>query len=173
MTWMVMLGETRKVVLMKFFLDMAVRDHEVRCYRQLQSAQGVFVPELLKADCPVPLPDEDRRYALMLSWIGPIWRLDNRQLSASELLAVQEDMLRMHALGVVHRDLWPRNMVRDESGKAFIVDFDMALVAPAPSSDGAFEWECALEREMLLEQIQRAEAESLERGVGQAAASVR
>ena len=107
----------------------------------------------------------------MLSWIGPLWRLDCAALSASELLAVQDDVLRMHALGVVHRDLWSRNLVRDGAGKVFIVDFDMALVAPmTPCGDGAFEEECTLERETLREQIQS--AESLEDQAGRAREAV-
>ena len=97
----------------------------------------------------------------MLSWVGPLWRLDCRPLSAGELLAVRGDALRMHALGVVHRDLWPRNLVRDGAGRVFIVDFDRARVAPVPCGEGAFEEECALEREGLREQIRS--AESLER----------
>ena len=157
MTWMVRLGESNKVVLIKAFLDAADRDHEVQCYRTLSSAQGVFVPKLFREACRAPWPDDNRRHALMLSWIGPLWRLDCAALSASELLAVQDDVLRMHALGVVHRDLWPSNLVRDGAGKVFIVDFDQALAA-SQCSDGAFEEECALEREMLREQIHSADS---------------
>ena len=170
-TWMVRLGESNKVVLIKAFLDAARRDHEARCYRRLRSAQGVFVPKLLRAVCRPPWPQDDRRHALMLSWIGPLWRLDCRPLSAGELLAVRGDVLRMHALGVVHRDLWPRNLVRDGAGKVFVVDFDMARVAPmTPCVDGAFEEECALERDMLRGQIQS--AESLEDQAGRAREAV-
>ena len=135
---MVRLGESNKVVLIKAFLDAADRDHEARCYRRLRSAQGVFVPTLLRETCRAPWPDDDRRHAFMLSWIGPLWRLDCRQLSAGELRAVRGDVLRMHALGVVHRDLWP-----GPGGDG--------------ASDGAFEEECALELDMLQEQVKSAE----------------
>ena len=74
----------------------------------------------------------------------------------------------MHALGVAHRDLGPRSLVRDGAGRVFIVGFDRARVAPRPPrGDGAFEEECALEREELREQIRGAEA--AERQAGQAA----
>ncbi len=134
-------------------LRIADRDLEVLCYRKLKSAQGVFIPSLLNGDSRAPSLHDDREHALILSWIGPLWGLD-WPLSASELLAVQDDVLQMHALGVVHGDLWPRSLVRDRSGKVFIVDFDMALVAPTPCDDRDFARECALERESLWEQIQ-------------------
>jgi serine/threonine protein kinase len=158
MTWMVTLGESRKVVLIKAFLNIVDRNHEVECYNKLKHVQGVFIPKLLKEDCRAPSLYDERKHALMLSWIGPLWSLDCRQLSASELLAVQDDVLRMHALGVVHRDLGPHNLVRDASGRVFIVDFDMALVRTMPCGYKAFEEECALERELLQEQIQSAYA---------------
>ena len=125
------------------------------------------MPNLLKGDCRAPSPHDERKHALMLSWIGPLWRLDGRQLSASELRAVLGDALAMHALGVVHRDLWPRNLVRDESGRVFILDFDMALVRkPPPCIDTNFEEECTLERDSLKEQIESAEALGCKAGLG-------
>lgn len=173
---MVSLGESGKVVLIKAFQDKADRDHEVQCYRRLRSLQGVFVPHLLKERCRPPSLHDERQHALILSWIGPLWGLPNPEFSVDELLGVRAGLSHMHALGVVHQDLWPRNLVRDGSGRVFLVDFGMAMLrssASPPGASGLFEEECARETELLGEHVRRAKARQILAGSeGGAAAPV-
>lgn len=42
-------------------------------------------------------------------------------------------MERIHKSGVRHRDIWPHNILRDQSGRFAIIDFDMAELLPYPS----------------------------------------
>ena len=170
---MVKLGDSGKIVMIKAFRNIADRDHEVDCYRKLKTVQGSFVPILLHECCRPPYEHDERRHALMLSWIGPLWQLDFGPFSANELCAVRRDVLRMHALGVVHRDLAPRNLVRDGAGGVFIVDFDMAAVDCedfaarfGSSFCSDFESECASDLESLEVLIRRAAKLSSSSGAG-------
>ena len=99
--------------------------HEYDILSSLRGAGVVEVQEILR---------DGRHAALVIEDLGAslaVW-LAERRLSLAEVLdigvAVVRGLVRIHAAGVVHRDINPNNIVYDPStGRAKIIDFDLAL----------------------------------------------
>uniref|UniRef100_A0A7S0LV78 Protein kinase domain-containing protein n=1 Tax=Cryptomonas curvata TaxID=233186 RepID=A0A7S0LV78_9CRYP len=161
-SWMVETECLGPFALVKAFRNMADRDHEVAIYQQLRSLQGSGLPRLRAACCQAPLRHDERKHALMLSWIGPQWHSDFSPLTRAELLRARTVLEEIHRKGVVHRDMWPRNLVRSsQAGGVCIVDFGMALTK-SMMGKAAFDLECRKEMEAMDDLIQAAEKGDLQ-----------
>jgi hypothetical protein len=155
---MVEMESSGAIVLVKAFQNIADRDHEAAMYRRLRTLQGSSLPLMLSERCRAPLHNDRRKHALMLSWIGPPWHIDGAPMSSAELLCARAVAQRMHGLGVVHLDMWPRNLVRSgQPGVVCVVDLGMACVA-GPMGAEAFKGECRRELESLDAQVLAAKA---------------
>lgn len=157
-TWMVEMEGSGAIALVKAFECVADRDHEAAMYRRLRALQGTSLPRMLAGRCRAPLRNDERKHALLVSWVGPPWRVDGAPLSSAELLCAKEAVRKMHRLGVVHMDMWPRNLVRTgEPGGVCIVDLGSARTAASMGPE-AFEDYCQYEMDLLGEQVLKAEA---------------
>jgi tRNA A-37 threonylcarbamoyl transferase component Bud32 len=145
----------------KAFEERADRDREAAAYEALRELQEEgCVPRMLAADCaPLVRGGDSRRHAMMISWVGPpsedgySWKLPARALSRA-----REIVARMHALGVVHGDAYPRNIVHDwETEEVFLVDFGAAQTRAELGAE-AFEEECAAEMRGMDERAADADA---------------
>ena len=162
--WMVQPEGSARAALVKAFRSAADRDREAAIYRRLRSLQGAGLPVLVAARCLPPLRCDERRHALMLSWVGPERRLDFSPLSRAELLGAKAVLRAVHGLGVAHGDVWPRNLVRGgRAGEVCVVDFGGARTR-AEMGRAAFGAECRREMEAMDALIRAAGGAGLEEG---------
>lgn len=113
-------------IAVKCFESREERDSEAAFYRRLASLQGVHIPRCLGEGL---LGDgfTSRRFVLILSWVGSDLEGRERLPPVSAWKPAREALLQMHALGVVHGDLAPRNVTYDSgSGRIFFCDFSHA-----------------------------------------------
>jgi serine/threonine protein kinase len=60
------------------------------------------------------------------------WKIMDQMDQSSALGQVESCMKAIHRLGVLHRDVMPRNILRNcESGKVMVIDFERAKMDPA------------------------------------------
>ena len=106
---------------------------EAAIYEHLRPIQGTYVPVYLGSiDLEVPYLYEGIAYLvhmMLLSFGGK--RISQRYKENRELVSQQVDTSAraLHNLGVLHKDLMPRNMLwNEETGKVMIIDFDQAEI---------------------------------------------
>jgi serine/threonine protein kinase len=130
-TYMARAAEDGALVAVKCYACCEHRDSEASFYRTLASLQGAHIPRYLGSGL---LGDActARRFALILSWVGDDLEGGEHPPPPSAWKQAREALLQMHALGVVHGDLEPRNVTYDQgSGRLFFCDFSHALTSGA------------------------------------------
>lgn len=114
----------------------AYLQHEAAVYERLQTIQGRYVPAHLGSlDLQRPYYYEGIAKLVHVMFLGyggtPIprhWKGLNRQ---SALRQVEQCMKAIHGLGVLHRDVMPRNILWDcDSGEVTVIDFERARMGP-------------------------------------------
>jgi hypothetical protein len=114
--------------------------HETAVYQRLQPIQGRYVPfHLGNLDLQRPYYYEGIAklvHVMFLEYGGvPIsrqWKIMDQMDQSSALGQVESCMKAIHRLGVLHRDVMPRNILRNcESGKVMVIDFERAKMDPA------------------------------------------
>lgn len=111
--------------------------HEADVYKRLHPIQGRYVPAYLGSlDLLQPYYFEGIAklvHVMFLEYVGiPIYRhwaaLDQQHV----VRQVEQCMKAIHQLNVLHRDIMPRNILRNrESGEVTIIDFERAKILPA------------------------------------------
>lgn len=121
-------------------LDLAHLQHESGIYDRLQPIQGIHVPVCLGGvdldppyyyDCGIFV------HFLFLSWAGnSLPHSVELQVKDSIVAAVGTAFDAIHALGIVHGDAEPRNMLYDASGaKVTVVDFERSRLRVITGDD--------------------------------------
>ena len=111
--------------------------HEAAVYQRLQPIQGHYVPfHLGNLDLQRPYYYEGIAklvHVMFLEYGGvPISRQRKIIDQSSALRQVESCMKAVHGLGVLHRDVMPRNILRNcESGEVMVIDFERARMGPA------------------------------------------
>ena len=147
-TWRGQQADGTKIVVKAYDLP-EFRDTELECYDALEELQGLSVPLLLwrrvliEKPGPRCCPDEveERVHAFALSWAeGP-----GKGVGEMQLRKAREILSEMHARGVTHGDVHPRNMaVHPQSGQVVIFDFSHAMTLASLHGDlSSFAEACA------------------------------
>ena len=118
----------------RFFVKKTVRQYDLRIYEALQQGQFAGIPaihELVEADDELIIIEEyisGNTVQAMLER-GPLSEEDAcRMLSAlCDILAP----LHAHEPPIIHRDIKGSNLVVDEHGQLFLLDFDASKIADA------------------------------------------
>lgn len=115
----------------------AYLQHEAVVYKRSQSIQGHHVPTHLgNLDLRRPYYYEGIAKLVHVMFLGyggaPISRQWKTLDQLSALRQVESCMKAIRALGVLHRDVMPRNILWDcDSGEATAIDFERARIGPA------------------------------------------
>lgn len=110
---------------------------EAAVYERLQPIQARSVPSHLgNLDLQRPYYYEGIAKLVHVMFLGyggaPISRQWNSLDQLGALRQVESCMKAVHALGVLHRDVMPRNILWDyDSGEATVIDFERARIGPA------------------------------------------
>ena len=102
-------------------LNLSRRVKEVRNYKILKSLQGKCIPKLICYGYHT-----NGQHYLGISDLGGStakWSM----LTAEEGALIAEAMKQVHALGIAHRSLYPRNVIIDKEGKPWLIDFDNSI----------------------------------------------
>jgi hypothetical protein len=134
------------LVAIKCYADRCSRDFEAACYDALSPLQGQSIPTLINRKVR---PNGERRYGLVLSWVGEADNGNYMTLPTRILQRARELLEGMHKLGVAHGDARPENMNYNfKTDRLFIYDFSHARMRLAPD-DAAFDRACAQDLENL------------------------
>jgi hypothetical protein len=115
----------------------AYLQHEAVVYKRLQPIQGHHVPiHLGSMDLQRPYYYEGIAKLVRVMFLGyggaPISRQWKNLDQLCALRQVESCMRAIHALGVLHRDVMPRNILwHCDSGEATVIDFERAKIGPA------------------------------------------
>ena len=138
-----MAGDERPVAIKAYDTEEA-RDAEVARFLRLQGLQAV--PRLVRERLELVWSEaeETRVHALVLAWVGAEDEGGERfgggraaALPPPALVQVREALVRMHRLGVAHRDVREDNLVWDASGRrAYVLDLSHAVTEGDAGAEG-------------------------------------
>ena len=97
------------------------RVKEVRNYKILKSLQGKCIPKLICYGYHT-----DGLHYLGISDLGGK-HAGYSNLTAEQGALIAETVKQVHALGIAHRSLYPRNAIIDKDGKPWLIDFDDSI----------------------------------------------
>jgi hypothetical protein len=138
-----MAGDGRLVAIKAYNTEEA-RDAEAARYLRLQGLRAV--PRLVRERLELVWSEaeETRVHALVLAWVGAEDEGGERfggaraaALPAPALVQVRKALVRMHRLGVAHRDVREDNLVWDASGRqAYVLDLSHAVTEGDAGAEG-------------------------------------
>jgi len=109
--------------------------HEFDLLRALRGEGVIGVREIVRAGSHIALVIESFGEALAASLAARRFALDE---ALDLAIALARIIGRIHAAGVVHRDINPQNIVYEPTSRtAKLIDFDIATHAPSTTSDAA------------------------------------